>query len=267
MSATKKINVTKNYRLFERSSNNRVTNVKKHKKLEKSMREYGFLSCFPVICGRDKKGNLIVKDGQHRLALAESLGLPVHWVEEEVDFDIAKVNCTSVGWQIRDYAMKYAAQGVKVYQEGMEFAEQHGLPLGVAFAMLGGRTSYSDIAPAFTDGTFKVKDRAWAELVASIYVPIVQMSPDVRSARFLDACMAVCRVKEFDPKRLLHSAARCREKLVSYSTRDAYLSMIEEVYNFSRHHLFGLKIAAVTVMRERNPAAKKNGKGKKVTAA
>lgn len=65
--------------------------------------------------------------------------------------------------------------------------------------------------------------------------------------------MSVCRVPDFDAGRLLQCAARCRERLVSYSTRDAYLGMLEEVYNFGRKQLFGLKSAAVMAMRDRFP--------------
>lgn len=84
-----KVQVTKNYRLFVRSADNRDTDLKKHRKLIKSMKLYGFLSWFPIVCVRGEKGELIVKDGQHRLQIAESMGLPVYWTEAAEDFDIA----------------------------------------------------------------------------------------------------------------------------------------------------------------------------------
>lgn len=251
--SSKKIQSTRNYRLFVRhSGENRVLDVKKHKKLMESMKLYGFLESFPIVCCRDDKGQLVVKDGQHRLMIAETLNLPVHWVEESVDFDVAIVNSTSRIWQLRDYAQKYAANGVKCYQEGIDFAERHGLPIGTAFALLAGTTSFNNCQEAFVKGEWKVKDREWADAVAGTYAPLVKMSPAVRNARFIEACMAACRVKDFDPSRLIAGAERCREKLVGYSTRDAYLDMIEAVYNFGRKHLVGVKAAAVMAMRDRN---------------
>jgi hypothetical protein len=250
--ATTKIQTTKNYRMFTRSEDNRPTDPKAHKKLLESMKEYGFLQCFPIVCFRDAAGNLIVKEGQHRLLFAETLGLPVYWVEEAVDFDIAKINCTPKTWRIQDYAKTFAKQGKQAYQEGMDFAEAHKLPIGQAFALLAGTTSYGNVQDEFIAGKFKVKDRTWADAVAGIFAPMVRMRPEVNNARFLEACMAVCRVPEFDAKRMLHNAERCRDKLVSYSTRDAYLDMMESVYNFGRVKLFGLKVAAQIVMRERN---------------
>ena len=89
------------------------------------------------------------------------------------------------------------------------------------------------------------------------------MSADVKNVRFLQSVMAVCRVPQFEPKRLLGNAKRCREKLVAYSTRDAYLQMLEDVYNFGRSRLFGLRAAALQALRERNVVkAKSNGKHK-----
>lgn len=265
----RKVNATRDYRLFVRSDENRVINPKKHKKLERSMREYGFLSCYPIICFRDEQKRLIIKDGQHRLNFAETLGLPVYWIEVEIDFDVAKVNSTAKVWTVRDYAEKWAQRGLKPYVEGLEFSERHGLPIGITFAILNGTTTFGNVQSDFEDGTFKIKDRAWAESIAAIYGPITTLSADTRNAAFLTACMAVCRVPDFDQKRLLHNASRCRDKLVSYSTREAYLEMIEEVYNFGRKQLVGLKSQATMAMRERNAttAAKKHKAEKEAVSA
>lgn len=253
----KKILNTRNYRLFQNNSGeNRPLDIKKHRKLMESMKKYGFLECFPIVVARNGSDQLIVKDGQHRLTIAESLGLPVYYVEDKTNFDVAVVNCAAKVWALRDYAQKHAANGIKPYQEGLEFAELHQLPVGTAFGLLAGTTSFHNYYEQFLDGTFKIKDRAWADAVASIYGPLAGMSAAVRNARMLEACMAVCRVPDFDSRRLLSGAERCREKLLSYSTRDAYLDMLETVYNFGRSKLVGLKATAMMAMRERNAVIK-----------
>lgn len=254
----KKILNTRNYRLFQNNSGeNRPLDIKKHKKLLESMKEYGFLECFPIIVNRNGGEHLIVKDGQHRLACAEALGLPVYYVEDKSDFDVAKVNVATKIWVLKDYAQKFAASGAKPYQEGLDFAQQYGLPIGTAFSLLGGTTTFSNFQEQFLSGTFKVKDRTWANAVASIYGPLTGMSKAVKNARMLEACMAVCRVPDFNPERLLGGAEQCREKLIAYSTRDAYLDMLEDIYNFRRRQLVGLKSAAIMAMRERNAAKPK----------
>ncbi len=253
MSSKKAIQATTNYKQFVRSEDNRPTDPKKHKKLLESMKLYGFLECYPIVVYRDKNDKLIVKDGQHRLLFAEELKLPVYWVEEKVDFDVAVVNSTARVWVLKDYAEKYANAGIEAYAEGLDFAALHNLPIGTAFSLLAGTTGFGNCQEVFVSGDFQVKDRPWADAVANIYSGLVTMSPDIKNARFIEACMAVCRVKEFDHRRLLLSAKRCRDKLVPYSTREAYLDMVEEVYNFGRSQHFGLKAAAINAMRERNP--------------
>jgi len=69
--------------------------------------------------------------------------------------------------------------------------------------------------------------------------------------------MAVCRVAGLDVTRLRSGAKRRRDRLISYSTRDAYLGMLEEVYNFGRHSLVALKMEATAAMRARSAATKK----------
>ena len=238
--------------LFHRSPENRPTNLDRHKRLIKSMKQYGFISTFPIVCVRDDAGRLIVKDGQHRLMVAQSLGLAVWYVVADVDFDPAVISSAAYVWVPRDHALKFAASGLSAYQEGLDFAQAHGLPLTTAFMLLAGVTCFSNIASSFYEGTFKIKDRAWADAVAGIYAPLVGMAPKLRNARFIEACMAVCRVEDFDSKRLLQGAERCREKLVPYSTRDAYLEMVEAIYNFGRSKLVPLKNLAVMAMRSRS---------------
>lgn len=260
----KSILSTKNYRLFDyNTGQNRLLNIEEHKGLLESMKEYGFLACFPIVVTRNGGDRLLVIDGQHRLAFAEKLGLPVYYVEDKTNFDVAKINISTKIWIPKDYAQKFAASGIKSYQEGLAFSEEHRLPVGVAFALLGGVVTYTTISDQFKSGAFKVKDRAWADAVAGIYAPLVKMSSALRrNTRLLEACMAVCRVPDFDSKRLLRGAALCREKLVPYSTKDAYLDMLEDVYNFRRQHLVGLKAAATMAMRDRNAVKPKNGNHK-----
>ncbi len=252
-----KIQATKNYALFSRSAQNRDTDIKRHKGLMRSMQKYGFLPCFPIVCTRDKNGGMEVKEGQHRLAIAQSLGIQVWYVVVDTDFDVAEINNTAKGWKLRDYAEVHARNGVAAYEDGLRFADEYKLTIGTAFSLLAGTTCRRQYMPSFIAGTFKVKDRTWAASVAGIYAPLLGMAKCLRTARFVEACMAVCRVKGFDQKRLIGGAERCREKLVAYSTRDAYLDMLEQLYNFGRRELVPLKTLALTAMRDRSSVAKK----------
>lgn len=260
---SRKVNVTKNYRLFERSADNRQTKLKGRGKLIASLKTYSWLHSMPLSAYRNGDKKLIVKDGQHRLDIAAELGIPVPWVEEPIDFDISVVNSTAKIWQPIDHAEKWAAAGKREYQEGIEFAQRYKIAVGLSFALLSGTFHYSNVIDSFTRGTYKIKDRDWANRVAGIYSQMVALSPSLRRATFLQACAAVCRVPEFKEKRLLTCANRCRDKLASYSTRDAYLAMLEEVYNYGHKTMLGLKSSAIMVMRARNATSEESLKAKR----
>jgi hypothetical protein len=252
-----KLQVTKNYRMFTRSADNRPVNLPKHKALFKSMQNFGFLPCYPVVCIRDKNKALVVRDGQHRLAFAEQLGLPVVFIVVDEMFDIAAVNNSQVVWNTRNYAETFAAQGRSQYQDGLDFADRHGLPVGIAFGMLAGTSSFSNVVPEYKSGQFKIKDRNWAEVVGFVYSKLVHLAPKCKGARLIEACMAVARVPKFEPDRLISGAERAREKLMPFATREAYLGLLEDLYNFGRSikNRVPLKMDAEKAMHDRNAAS------------
>jgi hypothetical protein len=255
--SAKKINTTRNYGMFVVSADNRDVDVARHKSLRASMETYGFLMSFPLSCVRNARNELVVRDGQNRLAIAEQLGLPGWWVEEEVDYDVARVASTPKAWTPKDYARKYARVGNKAYLDGLMFAEKHAIHVGTAFALLGGTTTFSNIAREFVAGAFRVKDRKWADAVADVYTQLTRLGPRMKGTRLIQACMAVCRAPGFDPKRLVAGADRRRDKLSAYATRDAYLGMLEEVYNYGRKVTVPLKHDALNAMRSRDPSVER----------
>lgn len=256
-----KIQSTRNYRMFTRTAENRQTDIKKHKALVESMKKYGSLKEFPIVVLPAVNGARPVKDGQHRLTIAESLGLPVHWVEASCDWDVAVVNSTAKGWQLRDYAEKWAENGQTQYRDGLDFADRHHLNIGPAFCLLAGTTSLTNIIDDFRRGTFRITDRKWADQVALVYVRLASLTPPgvrITTAPFIGACMAVCRVKDFDPERMAHKAERCREQLVPYGNREAYLTMMESIYNFGAKGIkqVPLKLLAEQAMTDRSCVGK-----------
>lgn len=258
-----KIQATKNYKLFSRSDENRSLNEHKHRRLLNSMKKSGFLKACPIIVKRDAAGKLIVIDGQHRLYFAELLGLVVYYIEfVDGDINVPELNSTGVPWIVRDYAELWASKGVNEYVTGLEFCDRHQIPVSLGFSMLAGTTRYSNIKNVFISGKFKVKEEDYANRVADLYSRMLSLSPELKRSTFVEACMSVCRVDDFDANRLVANAKRCREKLVAYSTYDAYLSMLEEVYNFGRAKLVGLKAQATMVMRDRGTIKPGGGRAK-----
>jgi hypothetical protein len=98
------------------------------------MYEKGFLKSFPISCL--KEGNrLVVSDGQHRLAAAELLGIPVHYVIEETAVDPASIP-SQKKWDTKDYINRHAASGNEAYVYMKDFAEHFGITENTAYKML-----------------------------------------------------------------------------------------------------------------------------------
>jgi hypothetical protein len=254
MASSKSIITTKNYRLFQVSEDNRPLDISKRKALRDSMKTYGFLKSFPISCIK-KGGKLVVKDGQNRLALAEELGLAVHYVIEDVDYDIATINNAQEKWTMKDYAMKWAAQEKESYVQLLGFIDFHAMPIGLGTALLCGQSHLNgDLMRRYKAGMYKISDYDFADRVAGVYTQMVAMSAAIKSRNCLAAIIAAMRVTGFEPKRLLDGAKKRPEKLKAYSTRDCYLEMIEELYNFNRQKLVPVKMPALQVLRDRDVA-------------
>ena len=248
--SSKTIMTTKNYRLFQVSEDNRPLNLSKRKALRDSMKAYGFLKSFPISCVK-KGGKLIVKDGQNRLALAEELRLPVYYVIEDVDYDIATINNAQEKWTMTDYAMKWASQGKSSYIKLMAFIESHGIPISVSSSILCGQAYLCGQGKRqFKKGEFEILDYEFADRVAGVYTQLIALSSSVRNRNCLAALIAAMQVKGFEPKRLLDGAKKRPEKLKPYSTRDSYLEMIEDLYNFHRQKLVSIKMPALQGLRD-----------------
>lgn len=247
-----KLRTTKDYSMFVSSDNNRPTDDSR-KRLMESMKAHGYLAAYPLFCIRTSSGKLEIQDGQHRLLTAQTLGLAVWYVILNEQVNIANLCATQKTWVTSDYAKCYAAQGKSDYVRLLEFVEKHKIPVALAAAVLAGTCSYSNCRQAFVSGTFKIKNSSLAETVATIYGRFYRMSSSVRNVRLLAAVYAVCMTSGFDPARMIENAARCQEKLVSYSTTAAYLAMLEDIYNFGRKNRVAIKVPAENIMRERNP--------------
>lgn len=251
------IRTTTDYTLFVSHENNRQLRIRKHKKLGESIKKYGVLPYWPVVVRRTSHGKLWVLDGQHRVWFAMDRGLPVYYVIADEDFSIAEINNTQKPWVLLDYVEMYTAQGKQDYREAVDFSVRHKLCLSRAMAMLAGTTSLGNIKDAIEAGDYRITDRDFAERVAATYCPIIGMDKSLKKDSFLDACMACCRVTDFDPHRFVDGASKCRNRLVNYGDRDAFLQMMEDIYNFKKRSLFALRIKAIEAMRSRNVLAKK----------
>uniref|UniRef100_A0A6M3KW12 ParB-like N-terminal domain-containing protein n=1 Tax=viral metagenome TaxID=1070528 RepID=A0A6M3KW12_9ZZZZ len=248
-----KFQATKNHGLFVPSDHNRPVTLRGRKGLVESMRKHGFLPYYPIVCKR-VNWTLQIVDGQHRLAAAQVLGIPVWYVvvRESDDFNVAEVNAEQKPWTNRDYAECFAAMdgGNKHYQAVLDFSKTYHVAVSLAAGVLAGVTTFHIVRRSFKAGTFQIASKTFAAEVLTLYLELGALESSIKGQRMLTACLAVCKWSGFSGSRLLQGAKRCREKLVPYGTRDAFLGMFEELYNYGRAKKAALRIEALNAINE-----------------
>lgn len=231
---TTQIFQTTDYNKFRLSSENRNISLAATKKMMASMSQNGWLPAYPMhVVSRD--GKLVIIDGQHRFTVAQKLGIPALYVvcKDNPDMSISDINIAQKPWNNVDFANSHANKGNVNYTMLLEFATRHHLPIGVSAKLLqgfGGAKSTGTVQ--IRDGTFKVKHRERAESIATVVSSLLPFVKWAANSSFVTALTKAVVVKGFDCP---HFLARCKANpglLVLQPTTDAFLDMIERIYNY-----------------------------------
>ena len=224
---------TMNYDLFNLIYDNREIKMSGRSDLRESMRRQGFIPSLHAIVREGENGKYDVLDGQHRIAIAKKLGLPVYYVVEDLDINVAEINSTSVRWSLSDYLHRYLHHDPHGdYAEVQRYVEQFGLTIGQAAFLLAGKRSFGKVSHDFKSGYYQVKDNKTAWKAACLFCVIRNLSDNVISGSFLTACYAVTRIDWFDPHHFVKNAEHKFLELKSYRKVEDYLRMMETIYNY-----------------------------------
>jgi len=161
---------TTDYSIFKLSPINR--SVKTNKALEKSIKTYGFRTV--VICDR----KMFVIDGQHRVRVAQKLGVPVlYTVINDLDLAVPFVADLQCGknWTIRNYIAAYKKHGNLNYARFDNFCKKYGLKPSYVLAL----AFDSESTATLKNGTLKFTSTMEKELAG-----VASQIADLRSARY-----------------------------------------------------------------------------------
>jgi len=245
---------TSDYSIFSMADRNRTVclDSAKRRRLVQSMQQYGFIPAYPIYVYRTD-GRMEVQDGQHRLAAARQLGLPVYYIEVSHGIDIPRIQNTQAPWTIRDYAESYAKAGNPHYKDLLDFAEMHEVPIGTARDILGncagGRSGH--VNAKFKSGDWKVTSRENADRVVRLLSAITSVAPQCRSRFLIAALFAYTLIEGADDRQLTVNLHRKPELARQYGSRDGYLDMLEQVYNFRARQATPIRVYAENMLKSR----------------
>lgn len=174
------------------------------------------------------------------MAAAKELGIDIYYEIHDLEpLDILDLNNIKA-WTNRDYLNFWAKQGKEDYIKFQEFMKETNLKFEKAFRLIAGPTHGRDLTKRelfrkglFKFNEFKLKDRVKEvfEIINHIK-KIKSYSTYTESARFFDALVKIMQHENYDKERMIANLARLSDKLSVKATKQAYLELLMEIYNW-----------------------------------
>lgn len=226
------------------------------KDLVKSMEAEGYRTEEPITAYSNDDGTLTIIDGHNRLLAAWALNLPLTYIaykrNGKAEWTPVKSSATQRSWTLNDAVRAYAHDGHPDYVELLEYHERTGIQLGLAAAILSGRSASSnDSNASCRNGRFAVKHRLNGEIVADLVLTAAKFISWATDHRFVSALSSLVFVEEFSPTHLKDKMQRYPEYLEKRRDRDGMLEMLDTLYNKYSRVRFDLFSETRKTLKER----------------
>lgn len=220
--------MTYDYDQFKLMQGNRPTNMAHVQQLMKSFEQKQLI--VPVIVNHKME----IIDGQHRVEVCRQTNLPVYFIILK-DYGIKEVqmlNTNMKNWSVDDYLNCYCSLGIDDYIKYREFRAKYSFDHQATLAFLVGNTNkYTQI---FNEGNLKIKSYPKAQEVAQKISDFGQYYKGYKRKSFVYALLNLLKHPQYDHKEMLEKLSFQQTKLVDCTTKDQYLYLLEEIYNFRR---------------------------------
>lgn len=238
-----KIESTVDYGQFKRLSGNRDINEGHIRALQRSVEKKNMLSANPIIVNE----GLEIIDGQHRLAVAERLNVPIYYVIISGDIDdVRRLNTFQKHWSVSHYVHSYAKLGNKNYRKLLAFQEDTAIPLTISASLLmpekndeeirGSLHHRTTMPSVIRAGLFKVTDeegaRAFAQKLEDYKAYTVENL--TRSREFIDALHKLYFDLGVEHEVMLKNLEDSGKLLPRRPAVRDYLRDFEDVYNYRK---------------------------------
>lgn len=237
-----KVEKTTDYKKFKKIKGNRDIAPRHLKNLVTSIAEKNLLEYNPI----KVNAHMEVIDGQHRLAAAQRLGVPIYYlIDPYADLnDVIRFNSNQKDWSLINFLASQIEEGNKNYRVLADFVAKYELPVGISIHILSGEKASaghesknikkSSAIRDFKDGVFEPTNLKKAEFIGERLLEI-KPHTDIgvwKDRAFIDALMVVyTKVK---PSMLIEALERSGLKVSKKAVKRDYLLFFEDIYNFRK---------------------------------
>lgn len=220
---------SQNYSMFKFDQRNRPIDQDKLEKLYDSVAKVNLLREFPIVVTPD----FAVTDGQHRLKVAEALGVPVFYiVSDKATIEHITMTTDAVSkWSGEDYLHRWCAEGNVNYLALREFWKANEfLTLGAAVNLCHyGDRKASHVA--FRHGQYQCNDLHYAQQVASSLRDWSKHVKFWKHTAFVFAIANLTGNANYDHKRMMSKMEYLSTRMVKCSDTESYIAMMNPIYN------------------------------------
>ena len=227
-----RIQSTDQYHLFKTITSNREVDRKHVKRLAQAISDQNLLHLNPIIVN----SNMDVIDGQHRLAAAKQLRLPIYYVmDDEVGKNhIAKLNSNAKNWGTMDYVNYWTAEKRPGFAELARFVNKYGISVTGAVALLSDDANSKGNMKDLRDGMVDASNWDGAVQIIEFLQAIQQRYGYnwIINGGIAKALRRMWQHPEFAADTLRAKIDADPRKLVPCTSDKSYLVMLAEIYNY-----------------------------------
>ena len=226
------IQQTTDYTLFKEISSNRDVDRKHARKLADSIRRKNLLSVNPIIVNQ----RMEILDGQHRLAAAKFLKVPIYYVvgEDIHHDDIAKLNTNKKNWVLMDYINYYTVKGRPEFKELSKLINEYqDLPVTFITSLISdeGRRQSSDIV----EGRLNIGNLRNARTVITYIEDFATHFEHAYNSRFLEAMLFITNTGLYNHETMMAKIERNPGALIPCANKKQYIKLLQDIYNKGTH--------------------------------
>lgn len=222
---------TTDYSIFKEFSSNREIDEKHVKQLMVAIAAKNLLHVNPIVVDEQMR----VVDGQHRLAAAEKLGLPIYYIKDNIDrSDISMLNSNQKNWTAMDYINFYTIEKNPSFITLTNLINHYPDMAVSALLVLSnseGKRNLKDLK----SGSLDVLNAAHCEKVCEFCEILNRKFQNdfVFYSRFPLAISTAMKAEQWEAETFIRHIEASPRSFVRCHTKEQYLEMIEEIYNRS----------------------------------